>query len=43
LMSFEIGGVKLAPILSLPDIAHHTATIAMIVNIKQQDGKCSNP
>jgi hypothetical protein len=35
LMSFEISDVKFAPILSLPDIAHHTAAIAMTVNIKQ--------
>jgi hypothetical protein len=32
-MPFEIGRVELAPLLSLPDVAHHAAAIATIVNV----------
>jgi hypothetical protein len=42
-MPIEIGRMKLAPILSLPDVAHHTAAVALTVNTEQQDGKRGNP
>ena len=29
LMPIEIGGMTLAPILSLPDVAHHAAAVAL--------------
>jgi hypothetical protein len=42
-MPFKIGGVKLAAIFSLPDIAHDTAAVALTVNIDKQDGQAANP
>src|ERR1700745_21062 len=38
-MPFEIGSMELASVLSLPDIAHHTAAIALTVDTEQQNGK----
>ncbi|AXC13034.1 hypothetical protein ACPOL_3755 [Acidisarcina polymorpha] len=42
-MALEIGGMELAAIFSLPDITHHTAAIALTMDIQQQDGKLGDP
>ena len=42
-MPFEIGSMELASVLSLPDIAHHTAAIALTVDTEQQNGKRGDP